>query len=171
MSPDECPRELEVTRAALARRCGCEPDDSDLFVHAHACAVCREAATLAAVFAECRDEAMRAARVPAAGQVWWRSALRAHADAGRLARRPLVWLLGIAAACTAGAALGLVQLAGPQLLETIQELLAAASPIGSQAVDLIDGIRPALPFVVLVLGCLALAPVLVYLALSDGRTD
>jgi hypothetical protein len=171
VSRDECPRELEMTRAALARRLRCRPDDGDLLAHADTCAVCRDAATLAIAFAECREEAMREARVPAAGQVWWRSALRAHADAGRAARRPLVWLLGIAAACAAGVALGLVQLAGPQLYETVQGLFAAASLLGGRAADFIDGVRPALAFVALLLGCLALAPVVVYLALSDGQSD
>ena len=41
--------------------------------------------------------------VPAAGQVWWRSAIRARAEASRAAASPMVWLQALTGAGAAGA--------------------------------------------------------------------
>ncbi len=42
------------------------------------------------------------ARVPSAGAVWWRAAMRARSEAVDTAMRPLVWFQAIAAAAVLG---------------------------------------------------------------------
>ena len=54
-------------------------------------------------------------QVPAAGQVWWRAAIRARADAARDAARPMIWLQAVAGAGAAGAALAGVSMVWPRI--------------------------------------------------------
>ena len=84
MKPAACGHEQEVVRAVLSRRWAHGSDsprdrDAELRAHAETCEICAEAAMVAVLLSEQREEALRDVHVPAAGQVWWRAAVRAHA--------------------------------------------------------------------------------------------
>lgn len=108
----ECQRERELAAVVRAGRWpdACEPE---LCAHVAGCAECRGVL----VVAELMLEADRGAdvRVPSAGQMWWRLAVRTRAERERAAARPVVWLQGIAAACGVGVALTALGQCGPAL--------------------------------------------------------
>jgi hypothetical protein len=112
MSAGECTREHEVVAAVMSARWpeGC---DLELREHADACPVCRDIAAIAPALRQdlrCAD-----APVPAAGQVWWRAAIRARADASRAAARPMVWLQAVTGAGAAGVALAGLSVVWPKV--------------------------------------------------------
>ena len=112
MSAVECVREHEVVAVVMSGRWpdGCE---AELREHASACAVCRDVVAIAPAL---RDDLRRAdVQVPAAGQVWWRAAIRARADAARDAARPMVWLQAVTGAGAAGLALAGVSMVWPRI--------------------------------------------------------
>jgi hypothetical protein len=154
-----CMREEQTTRAVIGR---CWPDgvDEELRAHASSCPECLEIVMVATALREAHDEAMRDTHVPAAGQIWWRAALRAHTDSVRAARRPIVWLQGIAAACAAGLVMALFGSAWPVLRHASAAAWGVALPIA-------DVLRSAMPFALAVLACLVVTPIVVYFVLSD----
>ena len=162
MKPVECPREQETVRHLLSRR-GLECADAGLRSHIEGCAVCTDAVMLASLLGSDRDDALRDVHVPAAGQVWWRAALRAHADASDAARRPLIWLQGIAGACAVALVAALVSLAWPSIYDAVV-VMAALRP---DVTPLIEAVRPVMPIALTVLACLVVTPIVVYFALSD----
>lgn len=171
MKPIECAREQDVLRAVSTSRPGRElVVDDDLQAHANACGACAEIVALATLLRQDRDEMLREVRVPAPGQVWWRAALRAHAEGARAARRPILWLEGIAAACVlgVGAAFGGTLWSA---MRTGAAWLSAHGPrveLSGVDVDRVAGaIHAALPFALVVAACLLLTPIVVYIALSD----
>ena len=54
-------------------------------------------------------------QVPAAGQVWWRAAIRARAEAASTAARPMIWLQALTGAGAAGAALAGLSMVWPKI--------------------------------------------------------
>jgi hypothetical protein len=112
MNPIECPREHELVTIVLSGRWpeGC---DLELRDHAAACTVCGDVVAIAPALRQ--DQRLADVQVPAAGQVWWRSAIRARADAARRAARPMIWLQALAGAGAVGAALAGVGMVWPRL--------------------------------------------------------
>ena len=53
--------------------------------------------------------------MPAAGQVWWRAAVRARLESTHAATRPITWMHGITAAIVLGVFLAAVTAAWPRL--------------------------------------------------------
>jgi hypothetical protein len=168
MTLSACDREAEVVRAALAGRWAAAGDDS-LQGHVEACPVCREVAAVAALLAGDGPAARRQVRVPSAGQVWWRAAVRARLEATRAAARPMTLLHGIAAACALGLAAAGIGAAWPWIAARLADLgtRLSALPLGE-----IGAAAAGLPqhgaLVTFGLAaCLVLGPLFVYLALSD----
>ena len=97
MNPIECPREAEVLEAVLRHHFDpWRPDDAgwlnggeDLRRHVEQCEICADVATVASLLREDREAARHDVQVPAAGQVWWRAAVRARLDGAHAAARPL----------------------------------------------------------------------------------
>ena len=122
MNTVECAREHEVVALVMSGRW---PDGCDLELreHASACEVCGDVVAIAPAL---REDLRRAdEQVPAAGQVWWRAAIRARADAARDAARPMIWLQALTGAGAAGLAL-----AGASMLwPSVQGMLQSA-PFG-----------------------------------------
>ena len=56
-------------------------------------------------------------QVPVAGQVWWRSAVRARLESTQAATRPMTWLHGVTAAITLGIMLAVIGMAWPSLVD------------------------------------------------------
>jgi hypothetical protein len=165
----ECPREQELVDAVT---CGRWPNacGGTLREHVAVCANCREVADVTTVLYEDASWAERDARVPSSGLVWWRATIRARAEATRAAERPISAFQSIAAACAAGLACGLVGAAwrSVQWLPHLGDMIMEIEP---RRLDLAPAsalvIQYALPVALGLGACLLLAPVALYLALSD----
>ena len=165
----ECPREQELVDAITGGRwpnaCG-----GPLREHVAACAICREVADVTAALYEDASWAERDARVPSSGLVWWRATIRARAEATRVAERPISVFQSIVAACAAGLACGLVGAAWRSLqwLPRLGDLIIG---LDTRRLELAPAaalvIQYALPVALALGACLVLAPVALYLALSD----
>jgi hypothetical protein len=152
MSRIECVHEPDVVAAVLDRRW---PDrcDEGLLTHAGTCEVCADVVLVASVLRE--EQALaRHLDVPAAGQIWWRSAIRARAEAAHAAARPMVWLQGLTGACASGLGVALVSMAWP----SIHTRVAEAAPL------LLLPLREQLPLAVAVAVLLLVAPVVFFVA-------
>ena len=167
MNAIDCAREAEVVNAVLSGRTDCE----ELHMHAEGCEVCTEVMAVAALLRDDRELARGDVPVPAAGQVWWRAAVRARLDATRAAARPLTWAQAVAGACAAGLTAGAMTLAWPTVTRIFGWLEARAwslSPAPQDVAELVTtAIQRSLPFAVAAAAALVLAPLALYLALSD----
>ena len=177
MSPFECAREHEVAEA-LRRGWFDEGEGSpavpdgldDLRAHAGQCEVCADVVLVAGLLQAERDVARRDVQVPAAGQVWWRAAIRARLEATHAAARPMSWVYGIAGACAAGLGAALIRVAAPRLdtLDGSSERWSDYVPAAADVAALLTtAMQRSLPFALLAAACLVLAPIALYLALSD----
>ena len=111
--------------------------------------------------------------MPAAGQIWWRAAVRARLEAAQAATRPLTWFHGIAGACAVGLALRSSAWRGPRF-ETIARgsrptTLGADSGVGDVAAFVTAALQKSLPLAFVVAACLVLAPVALYFVLSEEK--
>lgn len=153
-------------------------EDEALVQHAARCAVCADVVTvgqaLLADYDEVRREMGRSDRaLPSAGQVWYRAALRARADAVQSAARPLVWAYGLAGACAAGLTAAVAGLVWPALAGAFSRLEGLAwrpGPTSERASGLLLSVlQGSLPFVLAAALCLVVAPVAVYFAVRDDQ--
>jgi len=170
-----CEHEMAVTEAVLGRRWPAACDQT-LREHAESCEVCREVVEVAALLREDYDEARAAISrrlVPllSAGQIRWRAAVHARADAARAAARPLVWGYGAAAACAVGVLAATVGVMWPSVLPLFDGLAAIRSrltPVAFTTADMVMAtLRAELPIVIGVAACLVAAPVALYFALRE----
>ena len=164
-----CPREVEVVASMLDRR-SVRIDDEALAAHIDACDSCREVAELTRLMSTDHERARREIRVPAAGQVWWRAAVRARLEAVHAAARPLTWSHGIAGACAIGLVVALLGFAWPSVREAGGWIVARAldaAPLGSAAALVTTSVHGSAAWMLVAAACVLLAPVALYLALSD----
>jgi hypothetical protein len=170
MAPD-CPREPEVVAAIVAGRW---PDQCDeaLPVHAASCHVCRDLAEVASLLHD--DVLDEGVTVPAAGQVWWRAAIRARLEATHAVSRPLSWMSGAAVACAVGLAAASIGLVWPAVQEAATWTSLLSWPSGLISGPVTDTLAPVLRVSGLVaisaVTFIVLAPLLLYLALSDDES-
>lgn len=167
MAP-ECPREHDVVTAMLGRGW---PDQCDEALRAHAtrCPICRDIVDLVSSLRDERDSLYEAVSVPAAGQVWWRAAIRARLEATQAAARPLTWLYGTAGACAAGLLIAAVGLLWPSVHYDSIWVNAWTTGVDWGGVATMFTTL-ALRSGVVLLGaamCIVAAPLALYLALSD----
>lgn len=180
MSAVECSREQDVVAAVLAQRLehsGPGEDrwrhasENDLVAHVVACEVCREAATVACLLNEEAIAARGDVQVPSVGQVWWRAAIRARVEAAHAVERPLTWLHGLAGACTAGAVVAVLGLAWPSIEGAVAWAVSrswSAAPSTIETAELMMSIlQRSLPLALLATLCAILAPIALYLTISD----
>jgi hypothetical protein len=165
----ECPREEQVVSAVLT---GAWPDrcDEELRRHADGCAVCGDVAAVSSLLREEHDRARHDVRVPSAGQVWWRSAVRARLEAAHAATRPMTWLHGITAAVALGFSLAVIGYTWRSLATAAGWLTGVAlrfAPASDVTTVVAETLQQRLPLVLVVAACVVLAPVALYLALSD----
>jgi hypothetical protein len=162
------------TAVVLAELDGQWPDacDQALRDHAAACEVCREVVAIVPLLREEFVESRKAigrrdVPLPSAGQIWWRAAVNARADAARAAARPLVWGYGAAAACALGLlAAGASMMwssAGP-VFDRFGAFTARLAPTADMVMATLRG---QLPIVLAVAACLIAAPVALYFALRE----
>ena len=166
-----CEHEVAVTQAVLSRQW---PDacDAALRQHAEACEVCAEVVDVAALLREDYNEARqeiarRDVPLPSAGQIWWRAAVNARADAARAAARPLVWGYGIAAACAIGLIVAGLSIVWPSMAPALSYMGAFTARMAPAADMVMAVLRAQLPIVLGVAAFLIAAPVALYFALRE----
>jgi hypothetical protein len=172
MSACECPRESEVVAAVFARRIGgaASVESEDLQMHLDTCEVCRDVVAVASVLRDDRDATLWDVQVPAAGQVWWRAAIRARLEAAHAAARPLTWAHGVAGACAVGLTAGVVKMAWPTIdggLSWLAERASSVNPGTLAVADLATTMMQRTLPLALIAAFLLLAPLALYIVLSD----
>lgn len=168
MTP-ECPHEQQVVNAVLAgawpHRC-----EDGLVSHAAACETCREVASVAVLLREDVEQSRIEVHVPAAGQVWWRAAVRARLESTQAATRPMGWMHAITAAIVAGVFLAIVTAVWPMVpgaLQTLRNASADSLPGTQVATAIAGGVAQTVMVGVIAAVLLLLAPLAVYFVLSD----
>jgi hypothetical protein len=165
---DTCLREIEIV-ASIVDRGRTDVDEADIEAHLKQCDACLEAAIVTRLMARDHDSTRHIARVPAAGQVWWRAAVRARLEAVHAAARPLTWSQGVAGACALGLTIGVIGLIWPAVRGaaswTFGYVLQSA-PLGDAPALLGTTWRTGVLAMLVAAACLVVAPV-VYFALSD----
>jgi hypothetical protein len=171
VSRTECTHEPLVVEAVLAGRW---PDRADeaLVRHARECEVCGDVATLATLMHDDHERSRFDVHVPAAGQVWWRAAIRARLESTQSAMQPLSWMHAITAAVAIGVLLAAITVASPFLAPLGDQLWLYASgyfPNAAVAGALASGLRltAMAAFVgVIAVAVLVAAPLALYFVLS-----
>lgn len=165
MTPHACHREDAVLAAALETPRA--PLSDELAAHLAQCDDCRNLHTIASALHDDHAAALADARVPSAGQTWWRAELRARQEAAALAARPITVVSGLAAACLVGA---LASVAGV-LVWWLQGALvspAAQMLVGTTSMSAEPGYSVLRLAVWLTVAALLVAmPVLLYVALRE----
>jgi hypothetical protein len=169
MSHLDCPNESGVVHAVLS---GSWPHacDEALVAHANDCVTCREVASVSILLCEDSSSSRLETPIPAAGQVWWRAAVRARLESTHAAARPITWMHAITAAIVIG-----VMLAGvtavwpmlPELMSTIKTMGRDYLPSPEVASALAGGLRQSLLIGSIAAALLILTPLALYVALSD----
>lgn len=171
MTRRSCARELEIADAMLAAGGTAELTD-ERRQHLETCRECRE---LIEVIAMLRDEHARTANdvsVPAAGQVWWRAAVRARLEEAQAAARPVTWAQGVTGATLFGVTCAAMILTWPALRRLASfawtqwlDVRDAASL--AELPPMLAAVEHGLPLALGVIGVVVLMPLLVlYFALA-----
>ena len=169
MNSYDCPHETAVVNAVLS---GAWPHvrDEALVAHAKDCVTCREVASVSILLREDREYSRIEAPIPAAGQVWWRAAVRARLESTHAATRPMTLMHGITAAIVAGVVLAALTVIFPMLPAAINTAWLFARellPNPEVATALGEGLRLSL-FVGLACAVLMLlAPLALYFVLRE----
>jgi hypothetical protein len=138
VSTPDCRREDEVVALVLSGQWP-EHADQPLRTHVESCAVCADVVAIAPALRQDLQQ-LADVQVPAAGQIWWRSAIRARADAARAAARPMVWLQAVTGAGAVGAALAAIALAWPRIEGTIRLVVPSNGAWLQEALPLLGAI-------------------------------
>ena len=169
MSAYDCPHETAVVNAVLSGSWPHACDDA-LVAHAKDCVTCSEVASVSILLREDSESSRIEAHIPAAGQVWWRAAVRARLESTHAATRPLTWMHGITAAIVAGAVLAALTAIFPVLpgaFNTAWSFARQFLPNPEIATAIGDGLRLSL-FVGLACAVLMLlAPLALYFVLRE----
>ena len=169
MADHSCVHEHDVVAVVLSHRW--DRANDELKQHAADCEVCRDVVAVARLLSADQEHARYEVHVPAAGQVWWRAAVRARLEAAHAVDRPLTWLHGIAGACAVGVACAAIGMAWPSLREMASwftfEAFGADSRMADVAAFVTAAMQRSLPLAFVVAACIVLAPVALYFALSD----
>ena len=168
MNQTECTHESLVVEAVLS---GAWPEhvDPDLVAHADTCEVCNEVAVIVSLIHDDHERSRYDAHVPAAGQIWWRSAIRARLESTQAVVRPITWLHAITAAMAVGVLLAVATAAWPFLPPIADRVWGVAVgffPNADVAAAVASGLRLTAMLGALAAAILVLAPLAVYFALS-----
>jgi hypothetical protein len=156
----ECPRESDVLDAVASARWP-HRVARELTEHVSSCTICADVLAVASAMRDDREAAWQQANIPSAGQVWWRAEMRARQEAIHKASRPITIAQGVAALLT----LALTATAGWFAWTWIEQQMPAFdfASVSAQAFA-----SPLAVSFVVALGALAvIAPVALYLVLSD----
>ena len=169
MTAFDCPKEQDVVNAVLG---GTWPDrcDDSLVSHAAHCVTCAEVAHVSMLLQEDVDHARIDVIVPAAGQIWWRAAVRARLESTHAAARPMSWMHAITGAIVVGALLAAITTAWPMLPGLINAIRAVSlevlpSPEVAKAIG--GGLTQIAGLAIIAAAIMVIAPLALYFALSD----
>jgi hypothetical protein len=165
----DCPHETSVVNAVLS---GAWPHHCDeaLVGHAATCETCCEIASVAVLLREDVEHSRIEAHLPAAGQVWWRAAVRARLESTQAATQPITWMHGITAATVLGVCLAALTAAWPWLPAVANMILAMATnylPSPEVTAAIAGGLRLSVLLGVFAAAFMIIAPLAIYFALSD----
>ena len=168
MTRTECAHEPLVVEAVLA---GAWPNRTDiaLVAHAHECEVCQEVVALASLIHDDHERSRYEVHVPAAGQVWWRSAIRARLESTQTAMRPLTWMHAATAAVTIGILLAVLTATWPMVAplgNRVWDVAVGFFPNAEVAAALASGLRQMAMVGLIAVAVLVAAPLAVYYVLS-----
>ena len=169
MGADDCPREQEVVNAVLSGRWPDRCDDA-LVAHAAQCMTCREVAQVSVLLQDEVDHARIDVIVPAAGQVWWRAAVRARLESTHAAARPITWMHAITGAIVLGVFLAALTAVWPMLpgaINTIRALGSEVRPSPEVTSALASGLAMSAGVAIVAAAIMVIAPLALYFALSD----
>jgi hypothetical protein len=144
--------------------------DESLAAHAQACEVCREVATISVLLRDDLDASRIDVHVPAAGQVWWRAAVRARLESTQSAARPMTWMHAITAATVLGvflAGVSAVWAKVPAVITLLRSLSFDLFPSRDVATAISGGLTQSVMIGLIAAAFLLVAPLAVYFALSD----
>jgi len=169
MNPLDCPRETAVVNAVLS---GSWPHacDESLVAHADVCATCREVASVSILLREDSESSRIETHIPAAGQVWWRAAVRARLESTHAAARPMTWMHAITASIVIGAVLAALTALWPVLPGVFTTAWSAAReflPNPQVAIAIGNGLRTSLLLGLIGAVLMLLAPLALYFVFSD----
>jgi hypothetical protein len=169
MTADGCSREDHIVQAVLSGAWphGC---DGELVTHAAQCGICAEVAGIVTLLRADHDEARRHVHVPAAGQVWWRSAIRARLETAQASTQPITWLHGVSGAVALGLMLAIVGVTWPSIdagAELARSFVISVAPRADVADVVVGALGQSLIVAAVAGACLILAPLALYFALSD----
>jgi hypothetical protein len=167
-APD-CPQEQLVVNAVLA---GSWPHRAGeaLVDHAATCETCREIAAVSVLLRDDIEHARIEMHIPAAGQVWWRAAVRARLESTHAAARPITWMHSITAAIVLGMFLAGLTTTWPMIPGAIATIRSFSTDILPSAVvtsAIAGGLAQSVLIGLVAAGLLLLAPLAVYFVLSD----
>ena len=168
MSRSECVHEPLVVEAVVSGRWPERVDDA-LVAHAGECEVCSDVAALALLIHDDHERSRFEVQVPAAGQVWWRSAVRARLESTEVAMRPMTVMHAVTAAITVGILLAAVTVAWPMLPPLSDQLWAWAVGYVQNAEvanALASGLRQTVTIGAIAVAVLVAAPLALYYVLS-----
>jgi hypothetical protein len=168
MNHIECTHEPLVVDAVMSGEWP-ERADTALVAHANGCDVCAEVALIASLMHDDHERSRYDVHVPAAGQVWWRSAIRARLESTQSAVRPISWLHAITGAIAIGILLAIFTVAWPFLSPTADRawtVVAGFFPNTEVASALAAGLRLSAMLGLFAAAFLLLAPLALYFALS-----
>jgi hypothetical protein len=165
----DCPHETAVVNAVLS---GAWPDGCEdaLVAHAKDCVTCGEVASVSILLREDNEYSRIEAHVPAAGQVWWRAAVRARLESTHAATRPLTLMHGITAAIVAGVVLAALTAIFPMLpgaIATAWTFGREFFPSPEVATAIGDGLRLSLLIGLACAVVMLLAPLALYFVLRE----
>jgi hypothetical protein len=170
MMSRECRYEPDILVAALSR--GSSGFSDELQAHMHDCAACRELCEVVMMLRRDQTLAEREVTVPSAGQIWWRSAIRARMEAAQRAASPVTWAQGVTAATLLGVVCASGVLAWPAFRRVATAIAGRVlNGIDSTTVEVVPPVIAAmersLPLVLGVVIAVVIAPLLVlYFALA-----
>jgi predicted DCC family thiol-disulfide oxidoreductase YuxK len=168
VSRSECVHEPLVVEAVVSGRWPERVDDA-LVAHTGECEVCSDVAALALLIHDDHERSRFEVQVPAAGQVWWRSAVRARLESTAVAMRPMTVMHAVTAAITVGILLAAVTVAWPMLSPLSDQLWAWAVGYVQNAEvanALASGLRQTVMIGAIAVAVLVAAPLALYYVLS-----
>ena len=174
MSALDCQHEQDVVDAVLSGRwphgCG-----EELRGHVATCSACREVTTITGLLREDQATSLSDVRVPAAGQIWWRAAIRARMEAAHTVSRPLTWMQGVAGAAIAGLAIALFGVVWPFVragMNWAGTLIGLINPGAADVAPLLHtAVQQALPLLLFAGAFVIITPIALYFALSEKNSE
>ena len=164
----DCQYEQQVVNAVLAGHWP-EQCEEPLVTHARTCATCKDVASVSLLLRDDIDASRLDVQVPAAGQVWWRAAVRARLESTQAAARPIGWMHAITAAMVVGvllAGLTAVWPMVPGVFDTARRLSHEVLPNTAVAAAIAGGLAQSVAVGVAAAALLLLTPLALYFVFS-----